>query len=71
MSDWTGEAIAKMAKKDMKDETLKAYDYSIECGFDHGEAKAIVRGLIPNEIAFIRTLIDHWIDTERPANRTS
>ena len=66
MSDWTQETLAKAAKKDLKEGTLMGYDVCLVNGLDRNEAKAFLRGMIPEEVAFMRILVDHWIDTERP-----
>ena len=63
MSDWT-EAV--VAKAQLKSDVLTVYDHGIDAGFDRGEARALCRGLVPEEVEFMRVLVDYWIDTERP-----
>ena len=71
MSDWTQETLAKKAKLDLKDTTLTAFDDCMtKAGLDREEARLFVRALVPEEIAFMRVLVDHWIGTERPPSTT-
>ena len=63
MSDWAG---AVLAKAKLKADTLTVYDHGIDAGFDRGEARALCRGLVPEEVAFMQILVDYWLDTERP-----
>ncbi len=69
MSNWTDEVMAKQTKQSMKDDTLAGFDRLCALGFDHEEAKVALRGMVPEEVSYIRVLVDHWIDTERPTTR--
>ena len=64
MSDWTN---ATLAKAELKATTLEIYDRALEANFTPGEAVALCRGLVPEELAFFRVLVDYWIDSERPS----
>jgi len=63
MSDW---AQATAAKAELKAQVLTVYDMCLTVGFDRGEACAVARSLVPEDVAFMRTLVDYWVDTERP-----
>ena len=69
MNDWVAKAVAKAVAKEAKD-TLKAhllevYDTALENDFTPEEAQALARGLIKDELGFMRVLVDYWIDSER------
>jgi len=65
MSDWTKIEMAKQIKGDLKYAVLQTYDQSIAIGFDHEEAKIIVKSMLPFEMSFMLPLVVYWIDTER------
>ncbi|GAG33574.1 unnamed protein product [marine sediment metagenome] len=67
MSDWIDKAVAKEAKDTMKACLIEVYDKALESNFTPGEARALARGLIGDEVAFLRVLVDYWIDSERPS----
>ena len=56
-----------LAKAQLKAHILEIYDRALVADFTHGEAVALCRGLVPEEIAYFRVLVDYWIDTERPS----
>ena len=67
MNDWIDKTVARESVADMKRIVLEAYDEGRELGLDAGETKALVRSMVPDELAFLRVLVDYWIDSERPS----
>ena len=65
MSDWTEKVLAGTAKKEMKEIVLEMYDKAVGFGCTPGEARAVTCGLVPEEIAFLRILVEYWLDKER------
>ena len=65
MSDWTEKVLAGTAKKELKQITLDMYDKALTIGCTPDEARAVTCGLVPEEIAFLRILVEYWLDKER------
>ena len=65
MSDWTEKVVATEAKKEMKQIVLDMYDKALTIGCTPDEARAVTCGLVPDEIAFLRILVEYWLDKER------